>query len=380
MEIGSPAKRYLFEIIHKFLETRMVFIGGPRQVGKTTLCLGFLEPPAIDNSAYLNWDDIHNRKTMRDGHLPQVPLVVLDEIHKYREWRSLVKGFFDKKKNIQKFLITGSARLDYYRRGGDSLLGRYRYLRLHPLSIAELGIDSTEGLRGLLQFGGFPEPYFSQNERNWKLWNRERLYRIVNDDIRDLEGVRDLTKLEVLAENLIDRIGSPLSVNNIANDLSINFRTAENWIAILERVYYCYRILPFGPTGIKAVKKERKLYLWDWSAVIDPGARFENLVASHLLKYCHYLEDTEGEKMELRFLRDVEKRELDFVILKNKKPLFAVECKAGERQVSKPLLYFKQRLAIPQFFQVHMGSADYSPEEGVRVLPFIRFSKEVGLI
>lgn len=373
-------QRYLSDSIQKFLEKKMVFLGGPRQVGKTTLCLSFLEPPGLENPAYLNWDDLADKKAIKNGELPNTSLVILDEIHKFKPWRNLVKGFYDKKKDVQKFLITGSARLDYYRRGGDSLLGRYRYLRLHPLSVAELGFKDSKAMGPLLKYGGFPEPYFAQDETEWKLWSRERIYRLVNDDIRDLESVRDLSNIELLAESLPERVGSPLSINNLANDLGVNHRTVENWVKILERVYYCYRIPPFGSSKINAVKKEKKLYLWDWSQQDSPGSRFENLVASHLLKYCHFLEDTRGEQMELRFLRDIDKREVDFVVLKNKKPIFAVECKTGEKKVSEHLKYFKQRTLIPMFYQVHLGEKDYSPEQGIRVLPFTQFSQETGLV
>ncbi len=372
--------RYLSSTIEQFLEKKMVFLGGPRQVGKTTLALSFLEPPTTTNPAYLNWDSLEDKAALRTGRLPDSKIVVLDEIHKFRPWRNLVKGFYDKKKNIQKFIITGSARLDYYRRGGDSLLGRYRYLRLHPLSIAELGLQTKEQVLKLLAFGGFPEPYFSGNETEWKLWNRERIHRLIHDDIRDLELVRDISSIELLAEALPERVGSPLSINNLALDLSVHHRTAENWVKILERTYYCYRIPPFGSPKINAVKKEQKLYLWDWSSINSSGAKFENFVASHLLKYCHYLEDTQGDMMELRFLRDIDKREVDFVVLKNKKPLFAVECKTGEKSVSDHIKYFKARTSIPMFYQVHLGTMNYRPDERIQILPFAEFSHVVGLV
>lgn len=358
----------------------MVFVGGPRQIGKTTMCLRFLSPPSVNNPAYLNWDDLTDRSTLRKGELPQKPLLVLDEVHKYAGWRGLLKGFYDKKKDQQKFLVTGSARLDHYRRGGDSLLGRYRYLRLHPFSASELGLESRRDLDALLKFGGFPEPFLLQSEKEWKLWTRERLHRIVNDDIRDLENLRTLSSIELMADALPERVGSPLSIKALSEDLQNNPRTAENWVRILEQVYYCYRIPPFGAPKIRAVKKEKKLYLWDWSEVTNDGARFENFVASHLLKYCHFLEDTEGERMELRFLRDNDKREIDFVVLQGKKPLFAVECKTGEKAVSPHIRYFKQRTSIPVFYQVHLGTKDYEPESGVRVLPFLSFCRERGLV
>ncbi len=373
-------KRYLAKEIQEFLQKKMVFIGGPRQVGKTILSLSYLEPPTVNNPAYLNWDDIHSRKQIKLGELPNSPLIVLDEIHKFKKWRSLVKGFYDKKKDIQKFLITGSAKLDHYRRGGDSLFGRYRYIRLHPFTISELGISSISDLEQLLKFGGFPEPFFSNSERDWRLWQNERLYKIVNDDIRDLENLREYSSIELMAEALPMRVGSPLSLNSLAEDLECNFRTAERWLNILEKVYYCFRIPPFGGPKIRAVKKEQKLYLWDWSLCENIGAKFENMVASHLLKYCHYMEDIQGYKMELRFLRDTDRREIDFVILREKKPLYAVECKSGEKQPSPHLVYFKDRTDIPQFFQVHLGTKDYSPAKGIRVLPFIKFCRESNLL
>lgn len=380
MSKSTLKNRYLKDTVSEFLEKKMVFIGGPRQVGKTTLCLRFLDPPKVINPNYLNWDDLADRKNLRGGLLPTGPLVVLDEIHKFKDWRSLVKGFYDKKKDVQKFLVTGSARLDYYRRGGDSLLGRYRYLRLHPLSVSELGATSKDDLATLIRFGGFPEPFFAASEREWRLWARERLYRIIRDDVRDLELVRDISGIEMLAESLSDRIGSPLSVNNLAQDLQVNFRTAESWVSILERIYFCFRIAPYGAPKIKAVKKEQKLYLWDWSTVTSDGARFENLVASHLLKYCHFREDAFGEKMELRFLRDFDKREIDFVVLRDKKPIFAVECKTGEKQVSPAIRYFKARTNIPLFYQVHLGEKSSEPEAGIRILPFIEFCREANLV
>ena len=372
-----PVKRYLYQAIKEFLDSRMVFIGGPRQVGKTTLALSFLTPSKISNPAYLNWDDLQSRSILRKGELPSQKILLIDEVHKFKNWRNLIKGFYDKRKDTQKFIITGSAKLDLYRRGGDSLLGRYRYLRLHPLSAAELKITKKDEISHLLEFGGFPEPFLSGSKKNLKLWHKERLYRIVNDDIRDLENLREYSSIELLAEVLPDKVGSILSINSLAEDLSVNYRTMERWVTILENVYYCFRIMPFGSRKIRAVKKEKKLYLWDWSSIASDGARFENLVAGQLLQYCHFHEDTEGEKMELRFIRDTDKREVDFVVLKNNQPLFAVECKSGEKSISPHLKYFKDRTSIPKFYQVHLGEKDYVFEDRIRVMPLIKFCREI---
>ena len=257
--------------------------------------------------------------------------------------------------------------------------GRYRYLRLHPFSVGEAKLTTLGDVKSLMKFGGFPEPFLAQSERDQRLWCKERLYRIVNDDIGQIESLKDYSRLEVLAEALNSRVGSLLSLKSLEEDLQVSQKTVAHWVEILERIYYVFRIYPFGAPKIRALKKTAKAYLWDWGEVEAEGARFENMVASHLLKFCHYLEDTEGEKMELRYLRDTDQREVDFVVVKNKKPLFAVECKTGEKNVSKSILYFKSRTSIPVFYQVHMGSTDYLSADGVRVLPFHLFCKELDL-
>ena len=200
----------------------------------------------------------------------------------------------------------------------------------------------------------------------------------MRDDVRDLERVREISLVELLADALPPRVGSPLSVKNLREDLEVAHDTVERWLGILENLYFCFRIPPFGAPRIRAVKKSPKLYLWDWSAVEDEGARFENMVASHLLKLCHFVEDTEGRRMELRFLRDTDGREVDFVVLRDRRPLFAVEAKAGERGVSPAIRYFRARTAIPAWYQVHRGTKDVVAD-GVRILPLAALCAEVGV-
>jgi uncharacterized protein len=373
-----PARRYLVAPIDADLAEKMVFISGPRQVGKTTLALDLIGATTLRHPAYLNWDDVRARPRIRKGELPvDEPRVVLDEVHKFARWRGLVKGLYDTRPPGQTYLVTGSARLDAYRRGGDSLQGRYHPYRLHPLSAGEAG-GGPDVVEGLLRFGGFPEPFFRASERHLRRWQRERLDRVVHDDVRDLERVRELSLVELLIDALPSRVGSPLSVRNLREDLEVAHDTADRWLTILENLYVCYRVAPFGQPRIRAVKKERKLYLWDWSAVPTPGPRFENLVASHLLKLCHFREDTEGVRMDLRFLRDTDGREVDFVVLQGKTPLFAVEVKTGEDAVSPAIRYFRQRTTIPRWYQVHLGSKDVLTD-GVRILPFATLCRELEL-
>ncbi len=282
----------------------MVFVGGPRQVGKTTFAFAFLRGEGKRHPAYLNWDVGTSRQKIRRGELPpHEPLVILDEVHKFARWRNLLKGFYDHDHPEISFLVTGSARLDHYRKGGDSLQGRYHGYRLHPLSARELSrTPSAAEIRNLLRFGGFPEPFLRQNEIFWRRWQRERIQRVLYEALRDLERVKEVSLMELLVDALPERIGSPLSVRSLREDLGVAHESVERWITILENLYVCFRIAPFGAPRIRAVKKEKKLYFWDWSQAPEGGTRFENLVACQLLKYCHFLEDTEGHRMELRFL------------------------------------------------------------------------------
>lgn len=379
-----PLRRYLWTPVRDDLARKMVFVGGPRQVGKTTFALSLLRTPPYDEThpAYMNWDRREHRERLLDGEMPSgEKIVLLDEIHKYARWRGLVKGLYDTRRSQLSILVTGSARLDYYRKGGDSLQGRYHYYRLHPISLRELDpAADAKTVRLLLRFGGFPEPLLAGSETEHRRWQKEHQERVIRDDLRDLERVREVSLIELLVHHLPRCVGSPLSVKSLSGLLQVAHETAERWLTILERLYFCFLIAPYGSARIRAVKKERKLYLWDWSQAPEGGPRFENMVASQLLKYCHWREDTQGHRMELRYLRDTDKREVDFVVLRGGAPEFAVECKTGERGVSASSVYFKERTDIPAFYQVHLGSKDFTHSpSGVRVLPFERFCKELEL-
>jgi predicted AAA+ superfamily ATPase len=371
--------RYLKPFITKYLPEKMVLLAGPRQVGKTTLALSCSPGHAgADYPGYLNWDDVKSRKSLLRGEVPiQNGLLILDEIHKYARWRTLVKGLFDTKRQHMQFIITGSARLDHYRKGGDSLAGRYFLARLHPFSFAELGYKNLDAL---LRFGGFPEPLLRGEEEFHRLWQRQLKQRIVREDLRDLETVKEISLIEHLVEMLPRRVGAPLSIKSLREDLGVAHETVARWLKILENLFLIFTISPYGSPKFRAVKKEQKCYFWDWSHVAASGPRFENLVAAQLLKYCHFVEDTRGFAMELRFIRDIDRREIDFVVLRDGHAEFAVECKTGEQHISPRIGYFKERTAIPRFYQVHLGSRDYvDAKSGGRVLPFATFCQELGM-
>jgi len=374
--------RYLTSLTLEELPEKMVFLGGPRQVGKTTFSLSLLGAADRHHPAYLNWDAPRDREKILKAELPpQQKLIVFDEIHKYARWRNLVKGFYDKRAAGAQFLVTGSARLDYYSKGGDSLHGRYHYYRLHPFSLPELKSFSKRDEATLLKHGGFPEPFFKANDKFTRRWRLERHRRIIHEDLRDLENIREMSLIELLMTLLPERVGSILSVQSLREILQTAHESVERWLTALENMYLIFRIAPFTAKQIRGVKKEKKLFFWDWATATEESARFENMVASHLLKYCHFVEDSEGYAMELRFLRDTDGREIDFLVLRDGKPEFAVECKTGEKQISKRIEYFKTRLKIPEVYQVHLGEKEYGNETTTGlVLPFRKFCKLKQLV
>ena len=364
-------KRYLQAQVGMDLKRKMAFVGGPRQVGKTTLAKQIL---GSQQKGYLNWDIPEHRESLLKNELPNVKLWVLDEIHKYRRWRNLLKGLYDQHHDKRKILVTGSARLDYYRFGGDSLQGRYHYLRLHPLSFAELKLKSNKDLMDLLKLGGFPEPFLNGSEIESKRWTREYRTRLIREDIAGIEQVRDLGQLELLMLRLPELVGSPLSINALREDLQTSHKTVSNWLNIFERLYAMFRLAPFGSPKIRAVKKEQKHYHFDWTLVNDLPTRFENLVACHLLKWVHFEQDAKGRDLELRYFRDVDLREVDFVILEDKKPIQFIECKWSDDPVGRGLRYLKERFPGCAAWQISgNGKKDYVSGDDIQVCPAAKF-------
>ena len=382
-------QRYLTANIIADLMDKMVFVGGARQVGKTTLAKNLIGDK-FNDSTYYNWDYRPDRKKITNLELPGVEsLLIFDEIHKNPKWKNLIKGIYDTNKNKYKIVVTGSARLNIYRKGGDSLQGRYHYYTLHPFSVAELnGIKNKfdpfeeldfhsrnydEDLKNLLKFGGFPEPFMKQTERFFRRWQNEKLDRLFREDVRDLQNIKDMNSMIILSDLLESKAASPLSINSMREDLNVSHKAITNWLNILESFYYHFRIYPYTSRKIRSIKKEPKLYLLDWSEVENKGARFENLIASHLLKFRDYLKEYEGYKTELKYLRNVDKKEMDFLITVNNKPWFAIETKLSETEPSPVIQYFKAKLKIPFLFQVTGTSKIDKIRDGVRIISADKF-------
>lgn len=368
--MATELRRYLQSQIEADLRRKMVFVGGPRQVGKTSLGRAVISDPR----AYLNFDIADHRRMILGGQLPATDDWFFDELHRYRGWRNLLKGLYDEHRGRRRILVTGSARLDFYRYGGDSLQGRYFHYRLHPLSLAEVGGRTNADLQPLLALSGFPEPFFGGDAaaaRRWSLGYRERL---VREELTSLESISDIDKLDRLAADLPQRVGSPLSINSLREDLQVSHPTLARWIDVLERLYALFRLAPWSPgrntPRARLILKARKHYHFDWTQVVDPAARFENLVACHLLKWVEFQRDTQGRAIELRYFRDIDGREVDFVVLDGASPIAFVECKTGDAEVGGGLRYLRQRFPGVTAWQISAeGSRDYLTPDGIRIAP-----------
>ncbi|MBI5881604.1 MAG: ATP-binding protein [Elusimicrobia bacterium] len=362
-------RRYLTGQVQADLKRKMVFVAGPRQVGKTTMAKAL--PGAA--GGYLNWDIRSDRDRILREEWPAVDLLVLDEIHKFRRWRNLLKGLFDQHRGKMRILVTGSARLDYYRFGGDSLQGRYHLLHLYPLSVKELGIRTQGDFETLMTLGGFPEPFFGGSQAEARRWSREYRSRLLEENLAGLELVHDIGSLEQMMIRLPDLVASPLSLNALREDLQLNHRTVARWAAILERIYAIFRLPPLGAPRIRAVKKEQKHYHLDWTLPPRDAQRFENLVAVHLKKWVEFEVDCLGRELELRYFRDVTGKEVDFVIVEKGEPVRFIECKWEDTDIHPALRYARARFPKADFWQITAkGAKDFVTSEGIRVCPALK--------
>lgn len=347
--------RYITPYILEDLNKKMVFVGGPRQVGKTTLAKAVLSKN-FPEGRYLNWDyDEDRQDILQKKWSVENTLLVFDELHKFPRWKGWIKGIYDVSHEVHSFLITGSARLDVYRRGGDSLMGRYHYWRLHPFTLDEIpnGISQEDAFKRLLTVGGFPEPFLDGNERNARRWRRERFDRVLREDVRDLEQIRNIQLLGMFLDMLRYRVGGLITISNMASDLQVSPKTAKAWLEVLERMYLVFAVRPYTKSLPRAVLKPPKVYFFDNGDVLgDEGARFENMVAASLLKRLHFLEDRDGYRYELRYIRDKEGREVDFAVIKEGRLIELIEAKHSDENISKHLLYYAKRLKPKKATQI----------------------------
>ncbi|NRB11231.1 MAG: ATP-binding protein [Rickettsiaceae bacterium] len=392
--------KYVDEFLHEY--KKMVFISGARQVGKTTLAKMLIDIESQDK--YFNWDYVNDRDIILNEHhelfsnmvavkTGKKPRLILDEIHKFPDWKNLIKGFYDKFGDHIEFIITGSAKLDIYKKGGDSLMGRYINLTVHPLSMSELSQDfkgigkniislpkklDKDIFDNLLKFGGFAEPYLKSNERFYNLWSRQRFEQLFKEDIRNVEDISNMYGLELLATTLINQSGQLTNYTNLAKKVRVSDQTIRRWTELLQKYYYCFCIRPWSNNVARSLLKDPKYYLWDWSQINNnDGAKFENFLASHLFKSVIFWNEIGLGSFSLHYLRDKQKREVDFLVAKNNKPWFLVEVKSNDIKLSNSLRYFHECLKPEYSFQVVKNLPDTQNDcfekSGIWVVPAITF-------
>lgn len=355
----------------------MAFLSGPRQCGKTTIAKSLLNT----DKNYFNWDDSSFKKKWSldqdqiiDPILNQKnPIISLDEIHKNIKWKNQLKGLYDRYGETLKIIVTGSAQLNTYRKGSDSLLGRFFHFHIMPFSLGELTQKKTlpfdeflkkvqtnnwkitqnsnlnETLKRLFNMSGFPDPYLKNTPNYHSVWQRNRVDLLIRQDLKEISHTLNIGQIEILAHFLPDKIGSTLSIKSLCEDLDASYTTVNRWLSELQKVYYHFEVKPYSKNVTRSLKKEKKIYLYDWTQIEDSGPRFENMVAIHLLKLVHFYNDTGQAQLALWYLRDKEKNELDFLVTDKNKPLFSVEAKLSNLSLDSSYKKLTKNFNIPHF-------------------------------
>ncbi len=358
-------------------EKAMVFISGPRQSGKTTLAQKIIAGN-FANHVYFNWDVSTNKKLLIEHPAffesanrkdASKPLVIFDEIHKYRRWKNYLKGIYDQYAEDYHFLVSGSGRLDISKRGGDALTGRFLEMHLFPLTLAELSkkhrpldvflkdplhgydlnpaVESRRAWDQLAEVSGFPEPFFKGRVTSWRRWSAAYGRQIVRDDIRSVEEIKRADQMEILLSLLPGRVASPLSMNNLAGDLGVSFETVKHWLTIFDHFYLTFRIGPWSRKISRAILKEKKMYLFNYPSVEDPSRRFENMAALELWRAVHQWTEWGWGDFALHYLRTKDKAETDFLITNSRRPILLVETKWADLNISASLKTFQDLLQVP---------------------------------
>ncbi len=363
---------------HLTKQRQMAFVSGPRQVGKTTTCRNLADK-------YLNWDNSTDRMLIVKGPASiaeklglnkihsKKPTILFDELHKFSKWKQFLKGFFDTYADQVNIVVTGSSRLDIYRRGGDSLMGRYFLYRMHPFTVAEIVCQdlpdpekiirlprkiSENDFSALWSYGGYPEPFLKRDMRFSRRWHNLRQQQLLREDIRDLTQIHQLDQLEILVNILMTRSSQQLVYSNLATEVQISVDTVRRWINTLCNLHLGFMIRPWFKNVSRSLRKEPKWFLRDWSFIDDPGQKAETFIACHLLKAVEGWNDLGIGKFQLGYLRDKNQREVDFIVIKDNKPWFLAEVKISEDKISDSLKYYQKQLQVPFAFQVILN-ADY---------------------
>lgn len=381
-------KRYLSDLIARDLAKKMVLITGPRQVGKTTLARALGD--RFSNPLYLNYDQLADRLRIQNSDWPTTHgYVVLDELHAMPDWKAYLKGLFDTKPATQALLVTGSARLDTFRQAGESLAGRYFRWRLHPFSVREFlpqVANPDQALETLMRFGGFPEPLFDGTTSGRRRWQNQYFTDLVREDVLEFSRIHEVRAMRQLVELLRSRTGSPLSFDSLGRDLGISAKTVRSYVQILEALHIVFLVTPFHRNVARALAKAPKLYFYDWAYLDDSpadattsGARFENLVACHLLKHAQFLNDSEGTLLKLHYLKTTSGKEIDFVLVNEKgDPTHFIEVERGDAKPGYAIREMHHAHPQATSVQLVMRTPHAFDAQGVQVRPAAQWLAELA--
>lgn len=376
-------KRQISPSLIADLDKKILILSGPRQCGKTTVSKGLFK-----KFDYFNFDEASNRlRILRKEWDREQDLLILDELHKMKNWKSFLKGIYDTEGVRPRILVTGSAKLAAFKKAGDSLAGRHFNFRLHPFDLKEIKnsgfkMDLKLALERLLTVGGFPEPFLEGSANYYNKWRRSHIDLILRQDSFDLEVVRDINSLETLIYLLSERIGSPVSTATLAQQLGKDPKTVQRWLLLLENLFIIFRLSPFHKNIARAIKKEPKYYFYDTGLVRGEQAqKFENVVACSLLKETHYLEDALGYNASLSYLRNKEGREIDFLIqIEGKKP-WLIEVKWADSEISKNFKSFSSHFKNPHQIQLVFDlEREFSNPEKIEVCKAGRWLADYDLL
>jgi uncharacterized protein len=373
-------KRELYKKLWNQLSSdkSMIMLAGPRQAGKTTFAR-YIAAKNFSDVIYFNWDIVKDKRLLIEDplffskiprkSLSSIPLVILDEIHKYRDWKNYLKGIYDQFLKEYQFLVTGSGRMEFSRKTGDSLAGRFLKFHIFPFTLAELSPDETDPgeffnnplqdlsnnviektkdtFQSLWELSGFPEPFIKGRKSFWLSWSTAYGSQIVRDDLATLADLRNLDLVETLFALIPSKVGSPFSINNLARDLQVSFDTVKNWLLLFDSFYLTFRLSPWTVKISRSILKEKKIYLFNYPVIENEASRFENLVALEFLRAIEVWNDYGWGKFTLHYLRDKDKHEVDFLIIKNNKPFLLIETKLSDEAPSESLVSFQDLLNIP---------------------------------
>lgn len=364
-------QRYLDELVSQDLASKLVMLTGPRQVGKTTLARQLML--SFESSQYLNWDVLQDRAILqRQSWNPRARLLVMDEIHKMRDWKSWLKGVADGRTPGQALLVTGSARMETFRQDGDSLAGRYFALRLHPFSVREWSglrqISASAALDHLLARGGFPEPCLAADAVQADRWRAQYFTDLIREDVLEFSRVHEINTMRLFVELLRERVGSPLSLASIARDLAVAPATLKRYLDILQALFIVFTVQPWHHNVARALLQSPKVYFFDTGLVRgDAGLRLENAVAGMLLKHAHFLRDSAGREVGLHYIRTKDGAEVDFALSENGEMSQLIECKWGDNKPHRGLIRFAAQFRPAEAVQIVYNLRQEEFCNGIRI-------------